>query len=909
MVATTGIFNVVSAFGIPLKNRTKAKTSTLSHRHSKSLSSSSIPRSSSDSGRSTPTSAFGPTSVPGPVSSPIPFPIPRSESPDNTEDAVKINNMNDSAVELQKSSARSSTDDKMPSPTYPSSRTSLESGLSDNSAEWPTHPGELNTIFQLDKLPIGTEVTFRARIETQRHISKALDFLLLRDQTHSVQGVLSRDNAEMISWMQKKINPESLVQISGILKKPPVPIRSATMCCVEVDIQTIHLVNAAQSLPWNNYKPPETLRNRMSARILDLRHPSNQALFRIRSLVSRKFRETLEEKGFVEINTPKLQPSATESGASVFKVNYFGRQAFLAQSPQLAKQMAISADLGRVFEIGPVFRAENSNTHRHLTEYTGLDLEMAIKSDYHEVIDVLDEFLKSVFTAVYSTPEVEVVRKRWPSKEFKWLDETLILPFKEGIQMLRDDGHDVEEEDLSTPNEIRLGELVREKYATDYYVLDKFPANARPFYTSKDPEDPKWTRSFDIFIRGQEICSGGQRIHDLEELRKSMRDAGMSEEGMEDYLTAFELGAPPHAGAGLGLERIVAWMLELGDVRYATLFSRDPKSLPSKPPGLPHPEADTTKPHRANALPPLEKLIANYGDASNTSWLDTDRFELWRHHTGAAIGYVKQGKFCMITADPLCDQKQIPEVIGDFLKFVTTELRLTPFWMLVSSDVQKILGQQFHFRTLSCTEEQRVDADKQQTDHGSKARRVEREGIKIHEVKPDEDFISRATPAIEAWKASRKGKQVHLTEVRPFIDMEHRRYFAAETKEGKVIAMVVLHQLARKNGNQVKWALDFPGATNGAIEVLINYTLTTVGGHFTFGAGVSTKLTPGEHLHGIRARFLASTYSSIVNSLGLQRKASFRSKFGALGDELWICYPKNGVSLRDLQQVVKFFQD
>ncbi|KAI5463065.1 hypothetical protein BGZ63DRAFT_352126 [Mariannaea sp. PMI_226] len=789
--------------------------------------------------------------------------------------------------------------------TPTSSRTSTESTRTTMSQDWPTHPYELNTVTELDTLPIGTEVTFRARIETQRPLSKHLDFLLLRDQTFSVQGVLARDAGN---------TDFSLVQVSGTLKEPPEPIRSATHSCVEVDIETIHLVNAATNLAFTNYKPPETLRNRMSSRILDLRHPANQALFRVRSTVARTFRNTLEDLGFVEINTPKLQPAATESGAAVFPVSYFGRRAFLAQSPQLAKQMSISADFGRVFEVGPVFRAENSNTHRHLTEYTGLDIEMAIEYDYHEVIAILDEFLKATFRAVYSMPEVEVIRKRWPSSEFKWLEQTPIIPFTEGIQMLRDDGRDVEEEDLSTPDEMRLGQLVREKYGTDYYVLDKFPTNARPFYTAKDPEDPKWTRSFDIFIRGQEICSGGQRIHNADELRASMAVAGMTDDGMEDYLTGFDLGAPPHAGAGLGLERIVAWMLELGDVRYASLFHRDPKSLPEKAPGLPHPEADTTKPHPAGVQPALEKLIANYGDASNTSWLD-DRFEIWRHSSGAAIGWVPQEKFAMVTGDPLCDQSQYADVIRDFVKYLVSERRLTPLWMLVSFDVQKILAKELHWRTLSCTEEQRVDTDRrslkaanQANNLAAKARRVEREGIKIHEVKADADFMSRADPAIEAWKGSRKGKQVHLTEVRPWVDPEHRRYFAAE-KDGKVLSMVVLHKLAPRHGWQVKWALDFPGATNGAIEVLIGHALDSVTGKVTFGAGVSEKLTPGEHLSGLRARFLSATYRSIVDSLGLRRKASFRSKFGALGEEVYICYPKHGVGLRDMQQIIKFFQD
>ncbi|KAK3192512.1 aspartate--tRNA ligase dps1 [Lecanicillium sp. MT-2017a] len=787
-----------------------------------------------------------------------------------------------------------------------SGRSSIDSVRSTSSADWPTHPLELTTVGDLHTFAAGTEVSFRARIHAQRPISKALDFLLLRDQTDSVQGVLSRENMDMVRWVQK-LAPESLVEVHGLLKAPPEPVRSATQDSVEVDVQTIFLVNAAHNAPFSNYKPPESLRNRMAGRILDLRHPANQALFRVRSVVTQKFRETLEAQGFVEINTPKLQPAATESGSAVFKVNYFGRNAFLAQSPQLAKQMAVSADFGRVFEVGPVFRAENSNTHRHLTEYTGLDVEMAIEHDYHEVLDVLDEFLKSVFKAVYAMPEVDVIRKRWPSGEFKYLDETLILDFREGIQMLRDDGRDVEEEDLSTPDEMRLGQLVREKYNTDYYVLDRFPASARPFYTHKDPEDNKWTRSFDIFIRGQEICSGGQRIHDAELLRNNLAAGGIAEEGMEDYLAAFDLGAPPHAGAGLGLERIVAWMLELGDVRYASLFHRDPKSLPErKKTALPHPDADTTK--SLASQPSIEKLIANYGDASNTSWLD-ERFIIWRHDSGAAIGYVRQGKFAMVTGDPLCDVSQYKAVCSAFVKYVTSELRLVPIWMLVSFDVQEILGRQMGWRTLSCTEEQRVNADKHTSSNaGSKQRRVEREGVKVHEVKADEDFVRRADPAIEAWKAKRTGKQVHLTEVRPWVDKEHRRYFAAE-KDGNVQALVVLAKLSPKHGWQVKWALDLPGAVNGAIEVLVELALSSVTGQVTFGAGVSEKLTAGEHLHGIRAKFLATTYSSIVDSLGLRRKANFRSKFGALGESVYICYPKHGVGLRDLQQIIKFFQD
>ncbi|KAG7406916.1 Aspartate--tRNA ligase [Fusarium oxysporum f. sp. rapae] len=364
--------------------------------------------------------------------------------------------MRDSSIELQKDAAMSSIDGRASDTATRrggccSSCTSLESRRTDPSAEWPLHPGEIKTINQFESLPLGIE---------------ALDFLLLRDQTHSVQGVLAccAANADLVRWV-RRIGPESLIQVCSILKESSQPVRSATHSGVEVDICSVHHVNPAQNLPFCNYKPPETLRNRMSSHILDLRYPFNQALIRVQSLVTHIFRETLENHDFVEIHTPKLQPAATESGAAVFLVNYFGRKAFLAQSPQLAKQMAINAD-------------------------------------YPEVIQLIDIFLKEVFKAVYSSRELDVIRKRWPSGELKWLDETLVIPFSDGIKMLREDGRDVEEEDLSTPDEIRLGQLVREKYGTDYYVLDKFPAGARPFYTAKDPDDPKYTRSFDIFIRG-----------------------------------------------------------------------------------------------------------------------------------------------------------------------------------------------------------------------------------------------------------------------------------------------------------------------------------------------------------------------------------------------------------------------
>lgn len=215
---------------------------------------------------------------------------------------------------------------------------------------WATDAAELLSLPEVTERAEGERVTFRARIHHQRNVSKHMDFLLFRDQTHSIQGVLIHDTPHFVKWVQR-LEPESLVQVTGTLQRPPQPIKSSSYTNLEVKVYSVHLINPAHDLAFANYDPPETAQQRLGNRILDLRHPANQALFRIRSMVTRVFREVLEKDNFIEIQTPKLQPAATESGAEVFKVNYFGRRAFLAQSPQLAKQMTISADFGKVFEV------------------------------------------------------------------------------------------------------------------------------------------------------------------------------------------------------------------------------------------------------------------------------------------------------------------------------------------------------------------------------------------------------------------------------------------------------------------------------------------------------------------------------------------------------------------------------
>lgn len=810
--------------------------------------------------------------------------------------------------------------------------------------------------FSLEELTtdhIGETISFTARLHHVRSVSAKLAFILLRQQVDTVQGVLqARDGAvseKFVRWAEH-LNAECLVHIRGTVRAPPEKIKTCSIHDLEILIDSMHvLVPVEEPPPIDVYNMEQvveddethevrlaaTNRVRIGNRLIYLRTPVMQSVFRIRSGICNIFRSTLDDLGFIEIQTPKLMPAATESGAEVFRVNYFGRTAFLAQSPQLSKQSAISADFGRVYEIGPVFRAEDSNTHRHLTEYTGLDIEMMIHNDYHEAMDVIDEMLKSIFKGVYARyrKELDGVKTRFPHEDLVWLEQTPRLTFKEGIQLLNssgwtdDDGKQASEnEDLGTRAEMRLGQLVKEKYKTDYFILDKFPASARPFYTHLDPNDDTVTNSFDIFLRGQEITTGGQRIHQPKLLAERMKKAGVDPGGMEEYMQAFEWGAPPHAGCGIGLERVLFLLLNLGDVRNATLFPRDPKSLPAKkanqPGKVPFPEADTIRyefegGHDHVHLPELEKLIVNYGDATNTSWLD-DRYRVWRDtETGAAIGYAAENGYAMIMGNPLCDTRQYPMVISSFLKFLRKSEDLRPIWLLVSAQVEEILGCKLGWRTLTCVAEERVDVNSANT-VARKERQAKRAEVKIHETQlgepvPDE-VKQRIDKRIVDWKESRKGrKQVHITEVRPWISMAHRRYLWAEDKNGEIVGLVILHRLSPQHGYQIKFALDFPGSPSGSIEALISRaisSLTSSGvSSVTFGAGAMDELLIGCNLNGVKAKLLRRTYKTVAQQLRLVAKSEFREKFGAKQDPVYICYPFMGLGVSGCRTLIRFFED
>ncbi|KAG6524495.1 aspartate--tRNA ligase 2, cytoplasmic-like [Zingiber officinale] len=462
---------------------------------------------------------------------------------------------------------------------------------------------EWTEISALETQHSGQSVLIRGVAQTIRPVSKKMAFLVLRQYMSTVQCVLSVDKESVSPQMVKfatALSKESIVDIQGIVSVPKDPIKGTTQQ-VEVQIKKLYCVNrSVPNLPINiedaarSEKEIEKAEQtgeqfvrvgqdtRLNYRVLDIRTPANQAIFRIQCHVEDVFRRFLRSEGFVGIHTPKLIAGSSEGGAAVFKLDYKGQPACLAQSPQLYKQMAICGGFGRVFEVGSVFRAEDSYTHRHLCEFVGLDVEMEIKEHYFEVCDIVDHLFVAMFDDLNENCKTELdgINKQYPFEPLKYLRKTLRLNFQEGIQMLKEAGVEVDPlGDLNTEAERKLGRLVREKYDTDFYILCRYPLAVRPFYTMPCYDDPAYSNSFDVFIRGEEIISGAQRVHLPELLTTRAEACGIEVKTISSYIDSFRYGAPPHGGFGVGLERVVMLFCALNNIRKTSLFPRDPQRL------------------------------------------------------------------------------------------------------------------------------------------------------------------------------------------------------------------------------------------------------------------------------------------------------------------------------------------
>ena len=316
-------------------------------------------------------------------------------------------------------------------------------------------------------------------------------------------------------------------------------------------------------------------------------------------------------------------------------------------------------------------------------------------------------------------------------------------------------------------------------------------------------------------------------------------------------------------------------------------------------------------------------LIANYGDASNTSWLEP-RFEIWRHtDTGAAVGYVPHEGYAITIGDPLCHLSQYTKIMATYLNYIKRETNLKLLWLLCGSDVEEILSSKFDWRTFSVAAEQRVDLSPtskafSNPDVQRKIRHAAKEGVQIHDIGlgepvPD-DVRQKIDHRIKDWLGNRKDHQhVHLTDVHPWQDMAHRTYHYATTRDGQIAALVVLAQLAPQHGWQVKFSLDFPNAPSGTIEAAVVHALKAVQAMgattATFGGGATTSFKPGQNLKGAKVKMLSKAYHTISTELKLTQKSAFREKLGAEEDPIYVCYPPKGLGPRGVHAIMSFFED
>lgn len=330
---------------------------------------------------------------------------------------------------------------------------------------------------------------------------------------------------------------------------------------------------ASMPVPVNKYKLNLNLDTELPLRPVVLRNLKRRSVFRIQEGLCRAFRDHLTAQGFTEIHSPKIVHAGAEGGSNIFRMEYFNRRAYLAQSPQFYKQMMVGV-FERVFEVAPVFRAEKHNTTRHLNEYIGLDFEMGYINSFYDVMEMEAGFLKYAMKLLKDEYSADLKRlgvelpdvERIPVVRF---DEAKRLAAEKYNRPIRDPY------DLEPEEEINIGRYFKEEYNADFVFVTHYPVKKRPFYAMDDPTDPKFTLSFDLLFRGMEVTTGGQRIHDYNEQVAKMRSKRMNPDEFQSYLMIHKYGMPPHGGLGIGLERLTMKLCGLDNVRYASLFPRD----------------------------------------------------------------------------------------------------------------------------------------------------------------------------------------------------------------------------------------------------------------------------------------------------------------------------------------------
>lgn len=426
---------------------------------------------------------------------------------------------------------------------------------------------------------VGETVTLAGWVSVRRDHGKLI-FLVLRDRTGSVQLVIPPDSATLFE-SAKDIRAEYAIQVTGIVKaRPGKATAENTPDAVEIEVKELTVLakpNAELPIDISKTDLDLNLDTLLTHRTLALRNEKVQAIFRIYSEMLFAYSEALRKEGFLEIKTPKILSAATEGGANFFKIKYFDRDAYLAQSPQFYKQAAMSA-FERVFEVGVVFRAEPSFTTRHVTEYTGFDAEMGFIDSVEDVMAMLEKTMYAVMEYIGKTCSAEL------AKFGASVPKIVPIPrirLSEAFEILKNEYNKVipADEDIDSEGERLIGEYVKKQYDSDFVFLTHYPTAVRAFYSLPSPENPKLSESYDLLFRGLEIASGAERVHEYQMLVDILKARGLDPEQFKDYLDIFKNGAPRHGGWGLGSERIVQKLLGLETIKEAILYPRDVKRL------------------------------------------------------------------------------------------------------------------------------------------------------------------------------------------------------------------------------------------------------------------------------------------------------------------------------------------
>ncbi len=419
---------------------------------------------------------------------------------------------------------------------------------------------------ELSKNQNNSTVTVAGWVEDIRNLG-SIAFLILRDRKGTLQlTILKKKTPELFEKMIS-LPRESVISVKGLCKENE-KVRNG----YEILPESFDVLSVAETpLPLGVVDKVEAdFDTRLDNRVIDLRKPETQAIFKIRNAVLAAAHEYLRSQSFLEVHTPKIIASSSEGGTDVFKLRYFEKEAFLAQSPQLYKQSLMATGLDRVYEIAWYFRAEEHNTRRHLNESTAVDVEMAFIKDEEEVMGILEHLVHAMWKcASECNEELGVLKKTVtiPKLPFTRLRYDDVISKIQGRNSPTQWGMD-----LSTEDERLLGDIMREQ-GVDFYFITKYPLESKPFYTMPDKE--KYSRGFDLECKGVEISSGSQRIHDVSLLIERLKACGLNPKDFDAYLKAFRFGMPPHGGFGFGIERFLMELLELSNIRECILFPRD----------------------------------------------------------------------------------------------------------------------------------------------------------------------------------------------------------------------------------------------------------------------------------------------------------------------------------------------